>query len=433
MLVVALALVGAPAVALRAFCVGQSCSQDEAVAAPVPFCPLPKDLRAEIEAGYRQGRSPDVMGATASSRVIGGSDAGIPLTGWPSAPYSANANRVPIAFLGAGVRAGPLPPGVGVDRIAPTIARSIGYDRPHPEVRSGTALAGAVSEGSAPRLIVEIAWSGVGSDAFTQSGAPWMERHVLSAGTASTLTATTGSLPADPAAVLTTIGTGGLPSQHGITGTLVRRSDGSTTRAWSRGAPISIIGTLADDWDHASGQRARIGLVAPDMTDRGMIGGTWYLDHDRDDLVIGSPDPATAVTRLIRTGFGADAIPDILAVVLDGSSRQMDRETGQIVTGVERSVPDSMFVLTATGPTFASRVGGIAATTVMGQVNTALGAPVVSEATPGGFFLDTRVMAAHQLTSDDVVRAMDALDTSDGTPLFADAYPGFAVSFSRYC
>ena len=43
----------------------------------------------------------------------------------------------------------------------------------------------------------------------------------------------TGSLPLDPAATLTTIGTGGLPSPHGITGTLVRDDDGAVARAWS--------------------------------------------------------------------------------------------------------------------------------------------------------------------------------------------------------
>ncbi len=431
MLVVALALVGAPAVALRAFCVGQSCTQDEAVAAPVPFCPLPKDLRAEIEAGYRQGRSPDVMGSTASTPLIGGSEDVVPLTSWPGDPYTADVNRVPIAFFGAGVRSGRLPPNTGVDRIAPTIARLIGYRRPHPEVRSGTALTGAVQAGADPRLVVEIAWSGVGSDAFTMAATPWVQHHVVSAADdASTFLGTTGSLPTDPAAVLTTIGTGGLPFQHGITGALLRGSDGRATRAWSRGAPISIIGTLADDWDHASGEQARIGLVAPDMSDRGMIGGTWYLSHDRDDLMIAAPDPVSTVRRSIASGFGADRVPDILAIVLDGSSERMDRVTGQIVAAVRRSVPDSTFVITATG---SNTLTGVAATDVMRRVNTAIGAPVIANATPGGLFLDTDVMAANDLTSDDVVRQLDALNDADGSPLFADAYPGFAVSFSRYC
>jgi hypothetical protein len=42
-------------------------------------------------------------------------------------------------------------------------------------------------------------------------------------------------------------------------------------------------------------------------------------------------------------------------------------------------------------------------------------------------------MAANDITSDDVVRALDVMTAPDGTQLFADAYPGFAISFSRYC
>ena len=57
----------------------------------------------------------------------------------------------------------------------------------------------------------------------------------------------------------------------------------------------------------------------------------------------------------------------------------------------------------------------------------------MTAAVAGGLFLDQAVMAANDITSDDVVRAMDAMKAPDGTPLFADAYPGFAISFSRYC
>lgn len=354
--------------------------------------------------------------------------------GWPGSPYRTDENRVPIMFFGAGVRAGPLPATTSVDQIAPTIASLIDYDRPHPEVRSGVALAGAVNEGDMPRLVVEISWSGVGSDAFTKNGTPWVDRRIEGADdVASTFRATTGSLPVDPAAVLTTIGTGGLPSQHGITGTLLRGLNGSAVRAWSREAPISIIGTLADDWDHATRQRARIGLVAPDPTDRGIIGGTWYLDRDQDDMVLSVSDPATAVRGLLRSGYGTDTITDILAVVLDGPPERMDRATGQIVASVEQAVPDSTFVLTATGPTFSRTTQGTRAIELIQRLNSALGAPVIATATPGGLFLDPVTMAASDVTSDDVVRQMDALTGGDGHPLFADAYPGFAVSFSRYC
>lgn len=424
MLVVALALVGAPAIALRAFCVGNSCADEGQVAAPVPFCPLPADLRAQIEAGYRQGRSPDVMAATHGGGLAG--DSGVP---WPYDPYSPRLNSVPIVFFGHGVIPGRLPDGVGVDRIAPTIAELIGFDRSHPEVRSGTALRNTVIAGGGSPLVVEIVWQGVGSVLFSHLGTPWATS--FRGREAWTMDGTTGSLPVDPAAVLTTIGTGGLPWQHGITGTLVRDAHGQAVRAWSAQAPTSIIAALPDDWDRATAQRARIGLVASDEVDRGLVGGTWYLDHDRDDLVIGPGDPVSAVARLIATGYGADDTTDILGVVLNGAIDRMDRQTAAIVAAVQQRVPDATFVLTTTG----SAYGALDTNPpdVASSVDRALGAPVVSATVPGGLFLDQHVMAAKGITSDDVVRAMDALKSSFGSPLFADAYPGFAVSFSRYC
>ena len=423
-LVVALALVGAPAIALRAFCAGQSCADEGPTATAVPFCPLPKDLRAEIEAGYRQGRSPDVMAASQGGGLAG--DAGVP---WPYDPYSTRLNSVPILFFGHGVTPGKLPDGVGVDRIAPTIAALIGFDRSHPEVRSGTALQKAVVAGAGSPLVVEIVWQGVGGVSFSHLGTPWATS--FRGHEAWTMNGTTGSLPVDPAAVLTTIGTGGLPSQHGITGTLVRDAHGAAVPAWSVDAPTSIIATLPDDWDRATAQRSRIGLVASDEVDRGLIGGTWYLDHDRDDLVIGPGDPVTAVDGLIGTGYGADATTDILGVVLNGAIDRMDRQTGAIVAAVRRVVPDATFVLTTTG----SASGSLDSNPpdVTSSVDRAVGGPVVSAIVPGGVFLNEQVMAARGITSDDVVRAMDALKSSFGTPLFADAFPGFAVSFSRYC
>jgi hypothetical protein len=424
MLVVALALVGAPAVALRAFCVGESCAQEDEVLAAVPFCPLPADLRAQIEAGYRQGRSPDVMAVTASSVRLS-DDANIV---WPRSPYDAQANDVPILFFGHGVNPGRLPDGIGVDRIAPTVASIMGYDRPHPEVRIGTPLSDVVHTDTPPPLVVELVWRGVGAVAFNAAGLAWLGGHDLH--DAWTFTGTAGSLPVDPAAILTTIGTGGLPTQHGITGSLIRDRHGRILPAWSANAPTSIVATLADDWDHTTAQHARIGLVAGSPLDQGLVGGTWYLDRDRDDLVIGSGDPLRRVMHLMDAGYGADPTTDILGVVLSGSTERMDRDTGRIVEAVIRRTPDATFVLTATGD---AKGGGVSRPDVGEAVDRAVGSPVVSRAVAGGLFLDQGVMAADDVTSDDVVRAMDAIEAPDGTPLFADAFPGFAISFSRYC
>jgi hypothetical protein len=42
-------------------------------------------------------------------------------------------------------------------------------------------------------------------------------------------------------------------------------------------------------------------------------------------------------------------------------------------------------------------------------------------------------MVADDVSTDDVATALRALEGPDGTSLFADAFPAFAVSFSRYC
>lgn len=423
LLVVALALVGAPAVVLTAFCVGESCAQDDGIAAAVPFCPLPTDLRAGIEAGFRQGRSPDVMAATGETDVVTIVD-GVPVA-WPST--SDQDLRVPIAFWGTGVNDVGLPDGTGLDQIAPTLESILGFARPHPQVRAGVAVDG-VASGQHPRLIVTIAMKGVGSATFESK--PFARRFIdgLVAEGAGTLEGTTGSLPLDPATSLTTIGTGALPSQHGIVASIVRNAHGDTTPAWGKGAPLSVVSTLAEDLDRHFGERSSIGLVARDASDRGLIGGSWYPDHDRDDIHIGG-DPLVAVRRMLERGFGADDDPDIIAVSLGGPAAKMIWTANAIGFLVRQAHIPATFVLAGTGQASAVAPSG----SIADDIDKAVGAPVVSASVAGGLFLDQAVMASHDVTSDDVVRVMDAMKAPNGTPLFADAYPGFAISFSRYC
>jgi hypothetical protein len=66
-------------------------------------------------------------------------------------------------------------------------------------------------------------------------------------------------------------------------------------------------------------------------------------------------------------------------------------------------------------------------------VDAALGTDVVARAGSDGLFLDRATMADDDVTTDDVSTALRSLDAPDGSPLFADAFPAFAVSFSRYC
>jgi hypothetical protein len=59
--------------------------------------------------------------------------------------------------------------------------------------------------------------------------------------------------------------------------------------------------------------------------------------------------------------------------------------------------------------------------------------PLVQAAVPGGLFLDQAVLESSGVSSSAAVDAMTQMRAPDGEKLFADAFPGFAVSFARYC
>lgn len=429
-LMLVLALIGAPALVLRAFCVGESCAQAGPIEASVPFCPLPGWLRGQIVAGFRDGRSPEVLAATGDSTHIMATSG----TTWPSTADVRRATAVPVLFMGPGIREGELASSLGVDRIAPTLEPLLGLRRAHPEVRAGTAVPGVVREGARSPLVVTIVWRSVGMpelEALPHAW-PWLAgrfRGAVPDGAAGV--ALPGSLPLDPAAVLTTIGTGGLPAQHGITGTLLRGHD-RVTRAWSKGAPPSVITTLADDLDLANGQASRVGLVAPDIADRGLVGDGWYVGADDDDVRIVSGDPLPAVDRLLEDGYGADAVPDMLGVVLGGPLETMDRRTEAIVAAVTARVPDATVVITATGSRRAA-THALPGPEVARRLEVAVGADVVSATGSDGVFLNPEVVTARGISSDQVATALRGLVGADGRPLVLDAYPSFSVAFARYC
>src|SRR5688572_13427722 len=106
-----IALILAPAAVLRALCAGHSCDETDDGAANVPFCSLEADRRGEIVAGFREGRSPDVLAVSAEQPE----------------------GRVPLVFSGVGIDPdASIPAGTGLDSVAPTIAEIIGLEREHP-------------------------------------------------------------------------------------------------------------------------------------------------------------------------------------------------------------------------------------------------------------------------------------------------------------
>jgi hypothetical protein len=258
----------------------------------------------------------------------------------------------------------------------------------------------------------------------------------MSGGTG-TLNGVVGSLPLDPAAAVATLGTGGLPTEHGITGTLLR--DGNrVVRAWSPGAPVSVIATLADDLDERLRQRPMIGLVGTSRSDRGATGGNWYLGGDRDDIVVAT-DPeaqASAATSLLQAGYGGDDMPDLLVVVMDASIPRMDAALARVVGAARQAAGASLsVVVTATGSMGPAAPGAVPATRLRQEVERALSAtgPVIEAVALGGLFLNQGALVETGLTAENVLRELRALPDPRGGRLVADAFPGIAVTLARYC
>ena len=428
-LVVAAALIAAPAVAFRLLCIGNACPEPEGPPAEVPFCSLPGETRRLITAGFRDGRSPDVLAVAGETPVMGG--AGLSEPPWPSI---GDAGRVPLVFSGAGVsRGAEVPDGTTLDAVAPTIAEILDLARPHPSVRSGTAIPG-VAGGSAPSLVLLVVWKGIGAADLEEARNGWPVLRSLMVEGAGTLGAGTGSLPLDPAAVLATIGTGGLPWQHGVTGTLLRDDTGQVVEAWGPGAPVSVIAALGDDLDELRGHEPLVGVVGTHPADRSVIGGTWYLDADRDDVVVtGARSVAREAAALLGAGYGTQGDPDLLAVVMEGRVPELDASLGALVTTANATAGGSVAVVVTSTGSFGDG-SGVSADAIHREIGRRLdaGEEAVEEMAVGGAFLD-RDLVGRGLSTDLVVRAMNRVEDDRGHALLADAFPALAVSFGRYC
>lgn len=440
LLLVFLAAIALPAGVLRAACVGRSCADTDRGPARVPFCPLPADVRGGIENGYREGRSPDVLVVTAAGAAVAGPQATAsgPIP-WPSA--GGMPARVPLLIAGTGVdRTADIPGGTTLDRVAPTVAEIIGLRRQHPDVRSGTSIPG-IGDGRVPDLVVTIAWTGVGTRTLEAEPDAWPRLARAIASDPSTLEADPGSLPLDPAAILTTIGTGGLPFQHGITSGVIRNDDGETAVAFGRDAPLPVIASLAEDLDEGNDGAAFIGLVAPRTEDRGLIGGRWYLrpgEPDDDVVVRASGDEAVRRTGRMLADLSAspaarDGVTDLIGVVLEGDVAALDGWTARIASAARRATGTAVIVVAGTGdvadpaaiddaPLIADAAAGLPG-----------GGALVEDVVAGGIFLDQAVLAREGVTGQAVVDAMLSLEADDGHAIVRDAFQGFAVSFARYC
>jgi hypothetical protein len=428
--------VAIPAVVVRAGCTTGTCSSAPVTAQHVPFCSLPPAVRARIAGGFQDGRSPDVLTVAAGTEIAGSSsnaatDEAVP---WLSLA-GPDATRVPLAFLGPGISRATLGRGAALDAVAPTLARILGVRRP------ATSASGAdlptVRSNAVPRLMLVVAWEGIGSRDLPADRGRWpFLASALRTG-AGTLFADTGSLPVDPAAVLTTIGTGALPSEHGITGTWLRSPYTSAMqRAGGSHGPPAELPTLAQDLVKARAD-ARVAIVEPSPVDQGLVGAEYYTGLPLPKVRVAPlANVASAASGLLDRGFGTDATPDVLAVVLRGPVAALDRETRRLTALADRAT-GSRFVEVVAG-TGSLHAAGRARVLPAAEVTDSLerrlppAGKVVQAITAGGIFV-RRNASTSGVTGRDLAEALLRLRAPRGGPLMADAFASFAVSLARYC
>lgn len=432
-LVAVAVVVGTPAALLVALCPGDICNRP-AEESSVPFCSLPEPLRRSLQAGYREERAPDVFVVTGDARVRGGS--AFPEGGGPAWPGLSSYRRdLPLAFWGKNVvRHGSSPSRATLDSVAPTLAEIAGVRRPHPEVRSGKAIAGVAGTDERVKLLVVIVWKDISTTELRTAPERWPRSKTAFDSGIWTVRAASGSLPLDPGALLATIGSGGTPRQHGITGAIVRNEDGDAVQAWSRRAPVSVIAALGDDLDESSDQDARVGVVGTRTHDRGLIGGNWYVQADRDDVRIMDPDARAhalvrAAERLLASGYGDDDVTDLLAVAFQGGDLDaLDRATGRLIRAAENASGGSVaFAFAGTGS--GAPDDAVSASQIARALEGELNANAIIASSVGGFFLDQRILLEEEMSEDTVVKTLRSLPASRG----GDVFSATAIQLARYC
>jgi phage tail tape-measure protein len=112
-----------------------------------------------------------------------------------------------------------------------------------------------------------------------------------------------------------------------------------------------------------------------------------------------------------------------LRAIVDAATRA----SGGSVTVVVAGTGSASAANTGTGSTDPSQLISTVEQHVKGTQ------PVVQAAVAGGLFLDRQTLASEGISSQTVVQALLGLKAPQGGPLLADAFPGFAISFAKYC
>jgi hypothetical protein len=244
-----------------------------------------------------------------------------------------------------------------VTDIAPTLAQLLGFrfDAPHGRVLR-EALVPADRRARPPRAIVVVVIDGGGWNVLEQWPEAWpFQRRLMDAGTTFT-NATIGSSPSVTAPIHASIGTGAFPRMHGIAENTCRLPDGSIGDIALERADLSLMRrpTVADAWDHATGDRAWVGMLGYESWHLGMMGQGALAGGDRDMAVLWDNDAET-----FSTNHDLYTLPSYLPgrEALDQRVHDLDASDGKLdETWNGTTLDDASYQFTA-NPAFAAYTG----------------------------------------------------------------------------
>ena len=241
-------------------------------------------LVRRVQRGYTGRGSPDISLIPRAPNYIGTRESPA-----HSGPWDFLA-RVPLVLYGPGhIRAaGTVKRRATMADLAPTQARLIGFGG-FPR-RDGRVLGPALDRRSQspPRVVVTVVWDGGGDNVLAAHPRAWPYLAKLSERGTSYQRMTIGSSPSVTPPVHTTLGTGAWPATHGIPALKIRTRDNRYIDPFEGLDPGRIrVGTLADLYDKAEGNRPVTGAFGAIGWHLGMIGqGAGWPGGDRDPAVL---------------------------------------------------------------------------------------------------------------------------------------------------
>jgi Type I phosphodiesterase / nucleotide pyrophosphatase len=253
-------------------------------------CALPNPILRRIRRGYYPGRSPDIFVVPRKPNFF----ADMETSTTHSGPWD-YLQKVPLVFYGPGfIRpVGPvdLHRNITLADLSPTLAELLQTDPP--QGTKGRTLRKILVprhlRPKPPRLILTVVWDGGGWNVLKAWPHDWPMLASLMKDGASLSDVRVGSSPSVTPSIHATIGTGVFPKQHGISGIELRLPNGEVNvGAFRHRSPVLLKApTLADVYDIATGNAAKIGLFAYKSWHLGMVGhGAAFPGGDSDLAII---------------------------------------------------------------------------------------------------------------------------------------------------